>query len=203
MNDKDDKPGLLRSLAGLVAVLMVPSLLLGGVGAIVSDFTGWDLAMGDVEIPKDRYAGVLFIVLAGVVAFFIRFGGHITAFMGQHRRACIGVAAVLVVALVFGGGALITAIDGGPAVVAAMEGDTDTLKHMFSEGEVQSEDHNAMVMWAAQKGHVDTMRLLMRNELSPEAARDDGLSALQAACSWGGPDTVAVLKAAGADGECS
>ncbi|MBL4688453.1 MAG: ankyrin repeat domain-containing protein [Nannocystaceae bacterium] len=203
MNDKDDKPGLLRSLAGLVAVLMVPSLLLAGVAAIVSDFTGWDLAMRDIDIPKDRYVGVSFIMLAGVVTFFIRFGGHITAFMGRHRRVFLGGGAVVVVGLVFGGGALITAIDGGPAVVAAMEGDTETLEHMFSEGEVQSEDHNAMVMWAAQKGHVDTMRLLMHHELNPEAARDDGLSALQAACSWGGPDTVAVLKAAGADGECS
>lgn len=186
---------------------MVPALLLGGVGAIVSDLADWDLEMAiggsGIEIPKDRYAGFFLIVLAGLIALALRYGHLITALLSRHRRAFLGGVAVAVVGLLFGGSALITMLDGGPAVSAAMEGDTDGLERMFASGQVHADDHDAMVMWAAQKGHVETMRLLMAHKLNPDAQRDDGLSALKAACSWGGADTVAVLKQAGATGDCS
>lgn len=205
-SSKQDSPGLLRSLGSLVAWLMVPALLLGGVAAIVSDFADWDLALGiggsAIPVPKDRYAGIFFLMLSGGLYAVLRLWDRLVAAARANKVVLLAGAALVVIGLLIGGKAMITALDGGPAVSAAMNGDTDTLEALFDAGEVDPEDHGAMMAWAAQHGDLPTLRLLLEHELDPNGTRPDGTPAFNMACHYGGPEAVDLLKSAGATGEC-
>ncbi len=203
---KKDSPGLLRSLGSLVAWLMVPALLLGGVAAIVSDFADWDLALGiggsAIPVPKDRYAGIFFLVLGGGLYGLLRLWDRIVAAVRANKVILLAAAALVVVGLLIGGKALVTALDGGPAVSAAMNGDTEALESLFAAGEVDPDDHGAMMSWAAQHGDLPTLRLLLEHDLDPNGTRPDGTPAFKMACHYGGPEAVDLLKSAGATGDC-
>lgn len=191
----------------LVLWLTALAMFLGGIGAVVSDFADWDLAMSiggsHIDIPKDRYAGLMMLVLAGGLAAVLRFGGAAVDFVRAHKIAFGLVSVALVASLVVFGGRVVEWLDGGPAVSAAMNGDTEKLRALFDAGEVEDADHGRMLCWAAQRGHVETLELLLSKGVSPNAPRDDGASALSLACSFGGPEAVAVLQSAGASGECN
>lgn len=199
-------PGLLRSLGSLVAWLMVPALLLGGVAAIVSDFADWDLALGiggsAIPVPKDRYAGIFFIMLGGGLYALLKLWDRLVATARANKTVLLAGGALVVIGLLIGGKALITALDGGPAVSAAMDGDTETLEALFAAGEVDPKDHGAMMAWAAQHGDLPTLRLLLEHDLDPNGTRSDGTPAFNMACHYGGAEAVDLLKSAGASGEC-
>lgn len=203
---KKDEPGLLRSLASLVAWLMVPALLLGGVAAIVSDLADWDLALGvggsAVPVPKDLYAGIFFIMLSGGLYGVLRMWSRMVAAAKANKKVLLVGVALVVLGLAIGGKALVTALDGGPAVSAAMNGDVETLEALFDAGEVDPNDHGAMMTWAAQHGDLPTLRLLLEHDVDPNGTRADGTPALTMACHYGGAQAVALLKSAGATGEC-
>lgn len=195
-----------KEFCSIVFATLGYALILGGVAAIFSDFFDWNLALSiggsDIAIPADRYIGVSFIILGATIKALHFFWAEITAFLKKHRIAVISLSVLVILGLAFGGKHLITYLDGGPAITAAMNNDTETLSELFANGEVSHADFNPMMMWAAQKGHVETIKLLLENKVSPNATRDDGLSALEAACAWGGEESVQLLKDAGARGEC-
>jgi hypothetical protein len=207
VTSESSSEGALKNFMMLVAWATVVAMLLGGLGAIASDFLGRDFAMriggSSIDIPQDRYAGVMMLGLAGMLAATLRFGGGVADFIRHHKVAVGAVALAGVVALVAFGGRLVEWLDGGPAVSAAMKGDTQTLRELFDADQVDPADHGAMLCWAAQRGHVDTLELLLAKGVSPNAPRDDGASALSLACSYGGAEAVDVLVSAGATGECA
>ena len=207
VGSESSSEGAFKSFVMLVLWLTALAMFVGGIGAIVSDFADWDLAMkiggSHIDIPKDRYGGLMMLILAGGLAAVLRFGGVAVDFVRDHKLA-FGVLAVgLVAGLVVFGGRIVEWLDGGPAVSAAMNGDTEKLRALFDAGEVEPTDHGQMLCWAAQRGHVDALELMLAKGVSPNTPRDDGTSALSLACSFGGPQAVAVLQSAGASGECN
>ena len=146
-------------------------------------------------------AGDLFANLGDLVADAV-FGGRVVDFIKAHRKPSAIAGGVMVLGLVLFGGRCVEALDGGPAVSAAMNGETDRLRAMFDAGEVDPNDHGRMLCWAAQKGDVATLELLLDNGVHPDAARDDGTPAMKLACSFGGQEAVAVLQKAGSEVSC-
>ena len=160
VGSESSSEGAFKSFVMLVLWLTALAMFVGGIGAIVSDFADWDLAMkiggSHIDIPKDRYGGLMMLILAGGLAAVLRFGGVAVDFVRDHKLA-FGVLAVgLVAGLVVFGGRIVEWLDGGPAVSAAMNGDTEKLRALFDAGEVEPTDHGQMLCWAAQRGHVDT-----------------------------------------------
>lgn len=204
--DDATKDGPLKNFALLVLWLCVPGLVLGGVLAIISDLGDWDLAMGiggsDIDVPKDRYAGFMLMVLGGILGGVLHFGGRVVDLVRTHRVPSLVIGAVVLVIVVLFGGRLVEALDGGPAVSAAMKGETDRLRAMFDAGEVSPDDHGRMLCWAAQNGDVPTLELLLARGVHPDATREDGTPAMKLACSYGGQDAVAVLRHAGSEVRC-
>lgn len=196
----------MKNFALLVAWLLVPALLMAGVGAVVSDLFDWDLALGvggsAIAIPQDRYVGVSFMVLAGALAAALHFGGRVLDFMKAHKLPFVAAGVLAALGLALFGSALVESLDGGPAVVAAMDGDTARLEALFEAGEVDESDYGRMLCWTAQRGHVDTLNLLLERGVNPDTPRDDGASAMSLACSYGGPAAVDALEAAGATADC-
>ena len=191
----------------LVLWLTAVAMFVGGLGAVVSDVAEWDLAMNiggsQIDIPRDRYAGLMMLILAGVLAAVLRFGGVVVDFVRDHKVAFGVVAVALVASLAVFGGRVVEWLDGGPAVSAAINGDTEGLRALFDAGEVDPTDHGRMLCWAAQRGNVDTLELMLAKGVSPNATREDGTTALSLACAFGGPEAVAVLRSEGASGECN
>lgn len=204
--DEAKQDGPLKNFALLVLWLCVPGLVVGGVLAIISDLGDWDLAMGiggsHIDVPKDRYAGFMLIVLGGILGAVLHFAGRVVDFIKAHRMPSAIAGGVLVLGLVLFGGRCVEALDGGPAVSAAMNGETDRLRAMFDAGEVDPNDHGRMLCWAAQKGDVATLELLLEKGVNPDATRDDGTPAMKLACSYGGEAAVAVLQKAGSEVSC-
>ena len=207
VTSESSSEGALKNFVMLVAWATVVAMLMGGLGAIASDFLDRDLALGiggsSIDIPQDRYMGVLMLGFAGGLAAVLRFGGGVADFLRRHKIAVGIVALAACVGLVIFGGRLVEWLDGGPAVSAAMNGDTQTLREMFDADQVDPADHGAMLCWAAQRGDIDTLELLLAKGVSPNAPRDDGASALSLACSYGGEEAVDLLISAGATGECA
>lgn len=197
---------MIRSLAALVFSILPYPLALGGLAAILSDVFKWELALGiggsSIDVPQDRYVGVFLLILAVVVFLGDRYASRLGAVVAKHRTTLLVGGALVVVGLVIGGSRLIVALDGGPAITAAMNGEADALAGMFERGEVDAADHEPMMLWAAQKGHAETIRVLLAHGVSPDAKRHDGLPALKAACMWGGAEAVGALQAGGARGRC-
>ncbi len=198
--------GALKSFVMLVAWATVPAMLIGGIGAVLSDLYDWDLALGiggsSIEIPQDRYVGVVMLGFALALAVVLKFGGVVVDFVRSHKLPFAVLGGLVLVGLIAFGGRLVEALDGGPAVSAAMKGETERVREMFELGEVDPADHGAMICWAAQNGDVDMLNLLLAEGVSPDSPRDDGTEPIGLACSFGGAEAVEVLKSAGASGDC-
>ncbi len=207
MTSESSSEGALKNFVMLVAWATVIAMLMAGFGAIASDFLERDFALSiggsSIDIPRDRYVGIAMLGLAGVFAAILRFGGGVADLLRRHKTAAGVVALAGCIGLAVFGGRLVEWLDGGPAVSAAMNGDTQTLRELFDADDVDPADHGAMLCWAAQRGHIDTLELLLANGVSPNAPRGDGASALSLACSYGGAEAVELLISAGATGECA
>jgi hypothetical protein len=194
-------------LSSLVFSMLGYALILGGVGAILSDLFTWNLALSiggsDIAIPADMYVGFFFIILGATIAALHHFWTPIYESIKKYSLIIMLIFVVIIIAIVYGGKQFIMYMDGGPAITAAMNNDTETLNELFEKNEVKSEDRDAMMMWVSQKGHTESLQILISNGLNPNATRGDGLTALEAACAWGGEKTVKILKEAGATGKCS
>lgn len=182
------------------------ALILGGIGAILSDIFSWNLALSiggsDIAIPADMYVGFFFIIFGATISALHHFWTPIYECIKKYSLLIMIFFVIIIIAIMYGGKQFIMYMDGGPAITAAMNNDTETLTTLFANNEVIDEDHDAMMMWVSQKGHTESLQILISNGLNPNATRDDGLTALEAACAWGGEDTVKILKDAGATGEC-
>lgn len=196
----------MKNFLSIVFSALGGALVLAGLGSIASDLFDWNLALSiggsDIALPKDLYAGIAFIIVGAIISALHFFWEEISQFVKKYKAAVIIVIIVLAAGIFFGGSQFIMYMDGGPAVSAALYNDHEKLVELFANGEVKAEDHEAMMMWVAQKGHVESLQVLLDNGVSPNATREDGLTALEAACNWGGEETVKILQAAGAEGEC-
>ena len=129
----------------------------------------------------------MLIVLGAILGVMLRFGGRAIDFVKAHRKPSAIAAGVLVVGLAIFGGGIVEALDGGPGVSAAMNGETERLRAMFEAGEVEPDDHGRMLCWAAQNGDVATLELLLDQGVHPDATRDDGTPAMKLACAHSDP----------------
>ncbi len=202
------KQSMLSTLSSLVFSMLGYSLILGGIGAIASDLLNWDLALSiggsDIAIPADMYVGFFFIIFGAMISALHHFWTPIYETIKKYSILIMIIFVIIIIAIVYGGKQFIMYMDGGPAITAAMNNDSKTLLELFENNEVADTDLDAMVLWAAQKGHVETMKILLKNGANPNAKRaSDELPALKAACAWGGDEVVKILKEAGAEGECT
>lgn len=201
------KNNAFQGIGGKIVQGTGSTLLFVGLARLIFDIYHWNYAqrMGssNISIPTDINSGISFLVLAIIILLLHHFWSQICN-TAKSNKVAFSIGTILVSTLLFiGGNALFVASNGGVAISAAMSGDTEKLRQLFEKGEVKEKDYDQMMIWGAQRGHAETVELMIKKGLNPNAKREDGVSALESACLWGGNDTVTILKKAGAVGQCA
>lgn len=200
------KPSAFSGLTHIIFSTFGYALILGGFGAIVSDLLDWDLALSvgssDIAIPKDMYGGILIIIAGVIVSLLTAFWDQVKSFVKAHKGTFLISFILIISVIIFGGSQLITYLDGGEAIIAARENDVKKLEELFASQEYSPEEKSSMLMWAIQKQATEAVTFLLDHGTNPMSQRDDGLSAMKAACAWGTEEIKQALKSHGNSETC-
>lgn len=183
------------------------TFVLAGIMGLISTYFDWDLSIkiGGSRIPllKDYVANAAIIILGGIIIFFdwLFKKESVKKAIKNNKKYIIGGSIIALIALFFLGKNLIIQLDGGPAMWAISNNNVEDFKTEYKAGEFTDSEKSKMLFRAIQHSS-EIVQFLLEDNVSPNSTRDDGVTALTAACTWGAPGTVEALQESGAEGEC-
>ncbi len=204
---KEKKNNSFLSLTALVIEIAGFAFVLAGIAGIIGTYFDWDLAIkiGGSKTPllKDYIGNSVIIALGGIIIFFdwLFKKESVKKTIKNNKQYIIGASIIALIAIFFLGKHLIIQLEGGPAMWAIGNKNIESFKLEYQKEEFTDEEKSKMLFRAIQYSP-EIVQFLLEENVSPNSKREDGVTALKAACTWGAPGTVEALQEFGAEGEC-